>query len=201
MSQTIDNITVWPLRTLPKDVGVAVVVLAALLLGVLLRSSVEGNTRIFENADHTFSISYPSTWRSGTVTDTVLLRVEDPQTDSAYKTNVTVEERELDTTSPPTLQEFIDRRVVQRGALTGYHFLSSAERSVGGARAAEIEYAFVAQPIDRSGSDSLPVVVHSREYMVVAKNRAYYITLAAPENDFDRASRQFDRMLQTEKAR
>ncbi len=199
MSQTIDNITVWPLRTLPKDVGVAVVVLAALLLGVLLRSSVEGNTRIFENADHTFSISYPSTWRSGTVTDTVLLRVEDPQTDSAYKTNVTVEARELDPASPPTLQELIDRRVVQRGTLTGYHFLSSAERSAGGARAAEIEYAFVAQPIDRLGSASLPVVAHCREHIVVAKNRTYYITLAAPENDFDRASRQFDQMLQTEK--
>ncbi len=197
MSRTINNVTVWPLRTLPKDIGVAVVVLAALLLGLLLRSSVEGGTRAYQSADHSFSVSYPAIWRTSSVTNTVMLMVEDPRTDSAYKTNVTVETRELDPASPPTLQELIDRRIVQRGTLTGYHFLSSTERTVGGARASEIEYASVAQPIDMPRSVSLPVVVRSREYIVITKTRTYYITLAAPENDFGRASEQFDHMIQT----
>jgi hypothetical protein len=199
VSQTIDKVTVWPLRTRPKDIGVALVVLVALLLGWLLRWSVDGQTRIYESADHTFGIAYPATWRTNNVTETIMLRVEDPQTNSAYKTNVTVESRELDPSSPPTLQELIDRRVVQHGGQTGYHFLASAERTVGGARAAEIAYAFVAQPIDAPRRASLPVVARSREYIVVTEKRVYFITLAAPESDFDTATRRFDDMLQTVK--
>lgn len=199
MSRTIDNVTVWPLRTLPKDIGVAAVVAVALVLGLLLRFSVEGSTKAFQSPDKTFSMSYPATWRTTQITDTLILRVENPQANSAYKTNVTVEARDLDTTAPPTLQELIDRRVVQRATLTGYHFLSNSERTVGGARAAELDYAFVAQPIDTPRSASLPVVARSREYIVVTKNRSYYITLAAPENDFSRATQQFDQMLQTVK--
>jgi len=199
MSRTIDNVTVWPLRTLPKDIGVAAVVVVALLLGLLLRLSLEGNMKAYQSPDKSFSMSYPAMWRTSQVTDTMLLKAEDPQANSAYKTNVTVEARDLDPAAPPTLQELIDRRVLQRGTLTGYHFLSSGERTVGGARAAELDYAFVAQPIDTPRSASLPVVTRSREYIMVAKNRSYYITLAAPENDFSRANQQFDQMLQTVK--
>jgi hypothetical protein len=199
MSRTVDNVTVWPLRTRPKDIGVALVVLAALLLGWLLRWSVEGQTRTYESADQTFSVSYPATWRTNNVTETIMLRVEDPQTNSAYKTNVTIESRELDPASPPTLQELIDRRVVQHGGQTGYHFLSSSERTLGGARAAEIDFAFVAQPIDAPRRASLPVVARSREYIVVTEKRVYFITLAAPEGDYDAATRSFDDMLQTVK--
>jgi len=199
MTRTEDKVTIWPLRTRPKDIGVALVVLAALVPGLLLRWSVEGNTRAFESADDAFSISYPATWRTNSITDTVILRVENAETDSSYKTNVMVESRELDPASPPTLQELIDRRVVQNGNLTGYHFLSSGERTVSGNRAAEIEYAFVAQPLDTPRRASLPVVARSREYIVVTQNRAYYITLAAPENDFDEANRQFDNMINTVK--
>ncbi len=199
MSRTINNVTVWQLRTMPKDIGVAVVVLVALGLGLLLRSTTESDTRAFRSADGNFSMAYPATWRTTDVTDTVALRVENPQAGSAYKTNVMVESRELDPAAPPTLQELIDRRVQQRGSLTGYHFLSSAERTLGGARAAEISYAFVAQPIDTLRSAALPVVAQSREYIVLTKDRIYYITLAAPESDFSMASSQFDTMLQTVK--
>lgn len=200
MSRTINNITAWPLRTLPKDIGVAVVVLAALSLGLLLRLSIEGSTKAYQAVDRNFSMSYPASWRTTDVTNTVILKVENPQVASAYKTNVTVEVRLLDPSSPPTLQEFVDRRVAQRSGLTGYHFLSSGETTVGGARAAQIEYAFVAQPIDAPRRAALPVVVRSREYIVVTKERVYFITLAAPESDFDRAGEQFDNMLQTVKA-
>ena len=197
MSQTVRSVKIWPLRTLPKDIGVAVVVLVALGLGLLLRWSLELSSTVYTSADNNFSISYPANWRTSTVTDTNLLQVENPETISAYKTNVSVESRELDPASPPTIQELIDRRVVQRGNLTGYHFLSNADSNVGGARAAEIDYAFVAQPIDTPRRAALPVVARSREYVVVTQNRVYYITLSAPENDFDRASGQFDNMLQT----
>ncbi len=195
MSRTIDGVTAWPLRTLPKDLGVAGVVLVALLAGLILRWSAEGSTRDFTNADQGFSMAYPATWRTSTVTNTQLLRVENPQAGSAYKTNVTVESRELDPSAPPTIQELIDRRVVQHSGLTGYHFLSSGERTLAGVRAAEIDFAFVSQPIDTPRSASLPVVVQSREYLLIAKNHVYYITLSAPESDFGAASGQLDTML------
>jgi hypothetical protein len=127
----------------------------------------------------------------------VLLKVEDPQTDSAFKTALTVESRELDPQSPPTLQTLLDRRVEQRGALTGYHFLANTETTVGGLKAMQLQYAYVVQPIDEPRRASLPVVVRAREYIVVTQDRTYYITLAAPENEFERASARFDRILQT----
>jgi hypothetical protein len=127
----------------------------------------------------------------------VLLKVEDPFTDSAYKTAMTVESREIDPASPPTLQALIDRRVEQRGQLTGYHFLSNSDATVGGAQGARVEYAYVVQPIDQPRRASLPVVVRAREYIVAGADRTYYITLAAPENAFDAASARFERAIQT----
>jgi hypothetical protein len=79
--------------------------------------------------------------------------------------------------------------------LTGYHFLGDGEATVGGAKAMQLEYAYVTQPIDEARRSSLPVVVRAREYIVVTQDRTYYITLAAPENEFERASQRFDQMI------
>jgi hypothetical protein len=199
MSQSTGTVTkVWPLRTLPKDVGVGVVVAVALLLGLLLRTQALG-TRTFNSADTGFGISYPANWRTVTGNDGALLNIEDPLANSAYKTNVTIQSRELDPSSPPTLQELVDRRIVENGSLLGYHLLDSTETNVAGSRAMQLEYAYVVQPIDTPRSASTPVVVHCREYVVVAGNRTYYMTLAAPESDFSKASGQFDRMIGTAK--
>ena len=195
-----DQPKVLPLRTLPKDLGVALAVLVALGLGLLLFVSANGRTRAYQSADTPFRMTYPATWIYAESLQDVLLKVEDPQADSAFKTTLTIESRELDPQSPPTLQTLLDRRVEQRSALTGYHFLANAETTVGGLKAMQLQYAYVVQPIDESRRASLPVVVQAREYIVVAPDRTYYITLAAPENEFARASAQFDRVLQTVQA-
>jgi len=188
---------IYQLRTLPKDVGVALAVLVALALGWLLFLRVDGRTKLYQSADTPLRVAYPATWVDSQSLQDVLLKVEDPQADSAFKTTLTVESRELDPQSPPTLQTLLDRRVDQRSQLAGYHFLANNEATVGGAKAMRLEYAYVAQPLDEPRRASLPVVVRAREYIVVAKDRTYYITLAAPENEFERASAQFDRVLQT----
>jgi hypothetical protein len=185
------------MRTLPKDVGVAIVVLIALGLGWLLHGQVESRTIVFQDKDSPFRIAYPATWRTADSLQDVLLKVEDPQADSAFKTTLTIESRELDTSAPPTLQTLVDRRVALRGGLTGYHFLANSETTVGGAKGAQIEYAYVVQPIDMPRRASLPVVVHAREYIVVTKDWTYSITLAAPQNEFEDASARFDQMIQT----
>ncbi|HET9224366.1 MAG TPA: hypothetical protein VFO07_17770 [Roseiflexaceae bacterium] len=195
-----DEPKVRPLRTLPMDLGVALAVLVALGLGLLLFLDTAGRTKVYQSADTPFQMAYPATWMDATSLQDVLLKVEDPQADSAFKTALTVESRELDPQSPPTLQTLLDRRVEQRSALTGYHFLANAEATVGGLKAMQLQYVYVVQPIDEPRRASLPVVVQAREYIVVAPDRTYYITLAAPENEFARASAQFDRMLQTVQA-
>src|SRR5262245_31856916 len=192
-----DEPRVLPLRTLPKDLGVTLAVLVALGLGLLLFVSADGRTKVYQSADTPFRMAYPATWSYAESLQDVLLKVEDPQADSAFKTTLTVESRELDPQSPPTLQTLLDRRVEQRGALTGYHFLANSEATVGGVRAMQLQYAYVVQPIDEPRRASLPVVVRAREYIVITQDRTYYITLAAPENEFERASARFDRMLQT----
>ncbi|MDP9373974.1 MAG: hypothetical protein M3Q65_16255, partial [Chloroflexota bacterium] len=112
------------------------------------------------------------------------------------KTTLSVESRELDPASPPTLQTLIDRRIEQHGALTAYRLLSNEEATVDGARGARIEYAYVVQPIDVPQRFSLPVVVQAREYVVVTRDRTYYIALAAPQHESAEAFARFDRIIE-----
>jgi len=197
MIQTTDTGALYRVRMRRKDLGVAVVVLLALALGWLLRFQTEGRVKLFEDANSPFRIAYPASWSVSDSLQDVMLKVADPQTDSAFKTNLTVESREIDPANAPNLQTLLDRRVEQRGALTGYHFLSNSETTVSGVNSAVFEYAYVIQPIDQPRRPSLPVVVQAREYIVAAKDRTYYITLAAPQNEFEAASAQFNRIIQT----
>jgi hypothetical protein len=197
MIQSTDSGALYRVRMRPKDVGVAVVVLVALALGWLLRIQAEGRVKLFQDANSPFRIAYPASWGVADSLQDVMLKVADPQTDSAFKTNLTIESREIDPANPPNLQTLLDRRVEQRAVFTGYHFLSNNETSVGGVNSAVFEYAYIIQPIDQPRRPSLPVVVQAREYIVAAKDRTYYITLAAPQNEFEAAGAQFDRIIQT----
>jgi hypothetical protein len=187
----------YRVRMLPKDLGVAIVVLVALTLGLAMRFQVEGRVKQFQDPNSPFRLSYPAAWGFADSLQDVLLKVEDPSTDSAFKTAMTIESRELDPASPPTLQDLVDRRVEQRSGLTGYHFLANADATVGGAKSARIEYAYVVQPNDEPRRASRPVVVQAREYIVVGPDRTYYISLSAPENAFEEASALFERTIKT----
>jgi hypothetical protein len=197
MIQSDQGEPLYRVRMLPKDLGVAIVVLVALLLGLGMRFQVERRVKQFQDPNSPFRMSYPAAWGFADSLQDVLLKVEDPNTDSAFKTALTVESRELDLASPPTLQDLIDRRVEQRSGLTGYHFLANADATVDGAKSARIEYAYVVQPNDEPRRASLPVVVQAREYIIVGKDRTYYVTLSAPENAFAEASAQFERTIMT----
>jgi len=191
--------TIYGQRFLRKDIGVAIVVLIALALGLLLRMQTVNRATIFQDKDTAFSITYPATWGSVESLQDVLLKVEDPQTNSTFKTTLAVETRDLDPQSPPTLQQLVDRRIAQRGGLTGYHFLSSDPATVGGAKAMRQEYAYIVQPIDQPRRASLPVVVHAMEYIVIGKENVFYITLAAPEGEFADARAQMEQIVETVK--
>jgi hypothetical protein len=184
---------------LGKDLGVAIVVIVALLLGWLLREATVKRASVFQDSDTGLSLQFPAAWGTVDSLQDVLLKVENPATDSAYKTNLVVEARDLDPQNPPTLQEFVDRRVVQKSALTGYHFISEKDDTVDGEKARAIAYAYVVQPNDQPRRVSLPVVVEAREYIVVGKDRVYYFTVAAPEQEFAAANAQLTEMIKTVK--
>ena len=196
-TDTTQTDTLYGIRNLRKDIGVAVVVVIALLLGWLLREYTLGRTQTYHDSVTGFSLKYPAAWSVADSLQDVLLKVESPLTDSAYKTNLTVETRQLDPQNPPTLQQLIDRRVAQHGALTGYHFIDEKEATVDGNKGERLIYAYTVQPIDQPRRVSLPVVVVAREYIVAGKNNVYYITVAAPQNDSDSASTRMDQIIQS----
>lgn len=195
MSDLARNEPIYTLRMRPKDIGVALAALLFLLGGWLLMTSATARTRPFQDEATPLRFEYPADWIAVETLQDVVLRVADPATPSAVKTSMTVESRPLDPANPPTLQTLLDRRVEQRQALTGYHFLSEAETEVGGARAIVTEYAYVVQPIDEPRRASLPVVVRAREYIIVTADQSYYVTFSAPDQVFDRESRRFERVI------
>lgn len=195
MSDLARNEPIYTLRMRPKDIGVALVALLFLLGGWLVMTSITTRTRTFQDEVTPLRFDYPADWIAVESLQDVALRVVDPATPSAVKISLAVESRPLDPANPPTLQTLLDRRVEQRQALTGYHFLSEAESEVGGARAIVSEYAYVVQPIDEPRRASVPVVVRAREYIIVSADQSYYVTFTAPDQVFDRASRRFERVI------
>ncbi|MCS6880364.1 MAG: hypothetical protein RMK84_05625 [Oscillochloridaceae bacterium] len=195
MSDLARNEPIYTLRMRPKDIGVALAALLFLLGGWLLMTSVITRTRAFQDEATPLRFEYPADWIAVESLQDVVLRVVDPATPSAVKTSMTVESRPLDPANPPTLQTLLDRRVEQRQALTGYHFLNEAETEVGGARAIVTEFAYVVQPIDEPRRASLPVVVRAREYIIVTADQSYYVTFSAPDQVFDRQSWRFERVI------
>ncbi len=197
MAATTPSSNVYQFRTWPKDLGVAIVFLIAIGIGWLIFQRVDRQTVTFAPESVPFKMDLPARWVGVDTFQDVLLKAQDPQTDSAYKTTLTIESRELDPASPPTLQTMLDRRVQQVGALPAYHFLSEEDATVNGAKAKTLDYAYAAQPIDQPRRASLPVVVQAREYIIVGKDHAYYVTMTAPENEYDRARAKFERAVQT----
>lgn len=187
------------LRLTPIDLMVALMLAAALALGLVVRGQVANRFVAFQSPDPTIPLqfSYPADWREvGTLQD-VLLNVEDSFVESPVKTMLTVQSQELDPAAPPALEELVNRQIEDRSALTGYHFLSSAPAKIAGNDGTLIEYAYVMQPIDEPRRPSLPVVMAAREYVVVKANRSYYFSMAAPTSDAERAQTTMNQVIES----
>jgi hypothetical protein len=198
MATQTNGKTLWQIRHARKDVGVALVAAAALLGGWILFRTVDTQVRSYNESGEPLRISIPAHWTQADNLQTdVLFASEDPETNSLFKTGLVVARRDLDPAAPPTLQALADRRVTERAALNGYHFLNQRDLTVAGERAIELSYAYTAQPLDEPRRPALPVVVVARDVIVLNKTSSYYLTLTAPESDYERASARFDAMLQS----
>ncbi len=186
---------IYDLRLRPKDLGVILIALLCLFSGWLLMQSTTTRTRSFQDELTSLRFAYPARWVALPPPMNVVLLITNPATPSAFKTTISVENRPIDPASPPTLQDLLDRRVEQRQAQVAYQFIGESESEVGGARAIRTDYAFVTQPIVEARRDTLPVVVQTREYIIITADQSYYITLAAPEGEFVRVLPTFERMI------
>lgn len=196
MGETATRQRVYTLRLWPKDLGVVLVTITALALALVLRQGIVGATRTVQADGSPFTMTYPATWDRVEPPAGILLRIEDPRAASAFKTAVTVEGRDLDLAVPPTLQALADRRIEQGAELLAYRLLATGEATIAGARGVRLDYAYVVQPLDSPQLESPPVVVRARQYIVVTANRAYYLTLDAPGNEFTAAAEQFAGILE-----
>jgi hypothetical protein len=185
------------LRMRPIDIGVAVVVAAALVLALFMRLQTQSRMNMFQDEETGFRISYPVNWSNAATLQQVMLNVADPLTPSTVKTTLTVEQRGLDPAAGLSLSDLVNLRVEEHGDLNSYQFISEAETTVDGEQARQMEYAYVAQPLGGPRRAAVPVVLMAREYMVVAGDQLYMITLAAPEAEFDRSQATFDRIIQS----
>lgn len=199
MIQTPEGEAVYRLRLLRKDLGVALLVVVALAAAWVLRGQVLSRTLVMQDTSSPFRLAYPATWVSARSLQDVLLKVEDPNTDSPVKTTLTVEARDLDPQSPPTMQTLLDRRTAQLSPRTAFRYLTDSETTVDGAAARSLEYAYVVQPIDTPRRASLPEVVHAREYIIATKSTVYYVTMGAPESAYEAASARFDEIIRSVK--
>lgn len=199
MIKTAEGQTFWGQRYLRRDLGVLIVVGLALLLGWLLREQVTTRMKTFQDDGSPLRVAYPARWVESPSLQDVTMKVMDPFSDSSFKTTLTVETRELDPASPPTLQALMDRRIDQRSSLTGYYFISNEETTVDGQKAMNYTYAYVVQPVDQPRRVSLPVVVVTRETIVLGKDRSYYVTVAAPSNEFESSASTVQRIIQSVK--
>lgn len=187
---------VYQMRYMRKDIGVAVVAAIGLLIGLLLFNLSNASSVAFKAEGSPFSIAYPSGWvTTESLLDQPLIKVQDPATPSGFKSTLIVDMRELDPAAPPTLQQLLDQRVEERGTLTAYHFIGNKETTVAGEKAMQYDYAYVVQPIDQPRRASTPVVVVAREYIIVTKDRTYYITLATPEAEQNRIGSKFEQII------
>lgn len=184
MISKIEGNSIYKVRHTRKDVGVLIVAALALLAGLLLRQSVTGTTVSFADKTTGLQMVYPAGFaETSTMLPDAVIKIADQYGLTPFKSSLTVESLEIDKTNVPTLQQLMDRRVELRSKLTGYHFIGNKETSVNGNKAMQLDYAYVDQPIDEPRRVSLPVVVEGREYIVLSKDRVYYLTLAVPEKE------------------
>lgn len=193
-----ENVAIYKIRHTRKDVGVAIVVILALLGGFFLRQSVTNQTATFADKATGLQMTYPAEYaEASTMLPDAVIKIADQYGATAFKSSLTVEALDIDKSNPPTMQQLMDRRVEQRSKLTAYHFIGNNETSVSGNKAMELRYAYVEQPIDEPRRVSLPVVVVGKEYIVLSKDRVYYITIAVPEEEADTAGAKLQKVVET----
>jgi RsiW-degrading membrane proteinase PrsW (M82 family) len=153
-------------------------VLIALLIGWMLKTSAENLTRLFQSPSAGMSLNYPASWVLGTE-EGVLVRLTDPHVASTFVTRFTA--RVADSGDKDIAVLTKDWTFRQASALYCFRVLAISPQAEGKS-AVTIQYAYLAEP--RAGLDSsppLPVVVVGEDVLLLKGTRLYILSINADQ--------------------
>ena len=186
---------VWQDRR--SDGLVLLVVLVALVIGWIYRGTLLNEKQTLADEISGLQLEIPATWIPALEEDTAIdLAAIDPRADSAYKSRLGLYSRLLDPDNSVALSSVVDRLVENYTEnLTSFQLLALDNRTIQGADTAVLEYAYVINPIDEPFRASLPVVVHTLEYIIYTPTQYWVLTLSADEKLFDESSGSFESIV------
>ncbi len=167
----------------------------ALLLGWMVRVLAEGRTVVYEGEG--FRSRYPAGWMRVETRPPLLLQVED-RTAQPFRTRLTVERRPLPPGVPNPLGAVEQVLVLERGWLA-YRPLEVVTETLafaGPVPALHVTFSYV-EPNNNPFLSTLPVVMMGEEYLLLAGDRAYVVTLTAAEANYPKARRQLQAFLRS----
>jgi hypothetical protein len=167
------------------DVLVAVVVAAALVGAFFYKQSLSAQTTRVSDPHSGFALSIPGHWATkdaGELSADTFVEAFNPRADSVYKSTVIGQSFLIDSDNPVAIATIVDRIIQRHGdELLGYQLLDILSTTVAGAEAQQIDYAYVARPIDDPFMASPPVIVLATDYVVYAPTEYWIVTLTVDE--------------------
>ena len=165
-------------------IAVGIVTLAALLLGVMLKSSVENRSQHFESKG--ISAAVPSSWIIEKGAGSLILVSWDPFVpDIRYSVSL-----ESNDNNQPLMDVAARRSIILGNVLEAYRVLDETPIIRRGREGYKVTYAFI-----DTGAPDLPVVLQGVDYYFQADDKAMIITLQAQERDYEEALLRFESFL------
>lgn len=153
-----------------------------LLALVLIVCSVQV-VRAYENAEHGFSINFPSGWEQTQNPDVVVLYSND---DGSASINVIIEETSY------SLAEYVAESKNQLEDLDYYELISEDSRTIGGLHGYELVYAWTYFYNDVDYSD-----LQDKQVFFVENGKAFIITCGSDYSDYDTFLPTFEQSLES----
>jgi len=175
-------------------IGVAI---AALLAGLLLRSSVEGATQLFVDSATGIAARYPAAWllERGAPGADFVFRVEDPDA-LAFKTTLSVAIQPIGPNA--TVYDVAELLTLKQAqTLAAYHYLGLAPILLpNGTAATRLSYAYAASEADPF-LGSVPAVVRADDVIVLSHGQAIVAGYQSDAQSYDANQTYFTAFLRT----
>ena len=177
---------------------VILTVVVALLLGLALRTAVEGRSTSYSNSGAGVSLNYPAAWIRANSGESTLLSASDPRSPTAFASTFSLRTRAVP--QGQTLNDVATGwRLSRSNALAEFSDLGARDTTFGGRRAIRLHYAYVAPAPGGAGMALLPVVVEAYDTIVVAGDRALIFTTASDADHSDEYAARFNTILSSVK--
>jgi hypothetical protein len=175
-------------------------VAVALLAGWFLKMFIEGRTETF--TDGNIAINYPAAWfREPMAAEQGLaLKASDLHSASLYRPTLALQLTQAAPALPGTKEDRLTPTVTawtfgNSQNLSNFRVLGTEHVNIAGQNAIRIDYTYVTEPIDSPYRRALPVVVEAVDYIIIAQDQAYVVTVAADAHDFEQAQDEFKTIL------